>query len=59
MITIKFLYGEYIDRAKLTDQKNPFEHIVPPPPPQVGSEQIIFYHGTFYVIVYSFMETLK
>ena len=32
------LYDEYIDRPKLTEQKNPFEYIVPPPS-QEGSEQ--------------------
>ena len=26
----------YIDRPKLTEQKNPFEYIVPPPPPKWG-----------------------
>ena len=38
MIPLTFLYDEYIDRPKLTEQKkNPFEYIVPPPPPpQVG-----------------------
>ena len=32
MIPLTFLYDEYIDRPKLTDQKNPFKYIVPPPP---------------------------
>ena len=31
MIPLTFLYGEYIDRPKLSEQKNPFEYIVPPP----------------------------
>ena len=31
MIPLIFLYYEYIDRPKLTEQKNPFEYIVPPP----------------------------
>ena len=32
MIPLTFLYDEYIDRPKLTEQKkNPFEYIVPPP----------------------------
>ena len=40
MIPLTFLYDDYIYRPKLTEQKNPFEYIVPPPPPpQVGSEQ--------------------
>ena len=40
MIPVSFLYDEYIDRPKLTEQKkNPVEYIVPPPPPQEGSEQ--------------------
>ena len=29
MIPLTFLYDEYIDRPKLTEQKNPFEYIVP------------------------------
>ena len=37
MIPLTFLYDEYIDRPKLTEQKNPFEYIVPPP--TSGSEQ--------------------
>ena len=37
MIPLTFLYDEYIDRPKLTEQKNLFECIVPPL--QVGSEQ--------------------
>ena len=34
MIPVSFLYDEYIDRPKLTEQKkkNPVEYIVPPPP---------------------------
>ena len=38
MIPVSTLYDEYIDRRKLTEQKNPFEYIVPPP--SRGSEQI-------------------
>ena len=31
MITLTFLYHEYTDRPKLSEQKeNPFEYIVPP-----------------------------
>ena len=30
------VYDLYIDRAKLTEQKNPVEHIVPPSLSQVG-----------------------
>ena len=32
MVPVSTLYDEYIDRPKLTEQKNPFEYIVPPPP---------------------------
>ena len=39
MIPVSTLCDEYIDRPKLTEQKNPFEYIVPPPP-QEGSEQL-------------------
>ena len=31
MIPVSTLYDEYIDRRKLTEQKNPFEYIVPSP----------------------------
>ena len=31
MIPVSTLYDEYIDRPKLTEQKNPFEYIVPSP----------------------------
>ena len=31
MIPVSTLYGEYIDRPKLTEKKHPFEYIVPPP----------------------------
>ena len=33
MIPVSTLNDEYIHRPKLTEQKNPFEYIVPPPPP--------------------------
>ena len=31
MIALTYLYDEYIDRPKLTEQQNPFEYIFPPP----------------------------
>ena len=37
MIPLTFLYDEYIDRPKLSEQKNPFEYIVPPPTSGVGT----------------------
>ena len=37
MIPVSTLYDEYIDRRKLTEQKNPFEEIVPPPSRGVGT----------------------
>ena len=37
MMPLTFLYDEYIGRPKLTEQKNTFEYIVPPP--TSGSEQ--------------------
>ena len=39
MIPLTFLYDEYIDRPKLTEQKNPFEYIVPPPTSRVGTKK--------------------
>ena len=37
MIPFTTLHNEYIDRPKLTEQKNPFEYIVPPPLMLVGT----------------------
>ena len=38
MIPLTFLYDEYIDRPKFTEQKkNPFEYIVPSPTSGVGA----------------------
>ena len=31
MIPLSPLYDEYIDRSKLSEQKNPFEYILPSP----------------------------
>ena len=39
MIPVSTLYDEYIDRRKLTEQKNPFEYIVPPPSRGVGTKK--------------------
>ena len=36
MIPVTILYDDYIDRQKLTEQKNPFEYIVLPPLKWVG-----------------------
>ena len=41
IIPVSTLYDEYIDRPKLSEQKNPFVYIVPLPP-QEGSERLIF-----------------
>ena len=46
MIPLTILYDEYIDWPKLTEQKNPFEYIVPPPPPHKwGRNKIIKDHN--------------
>ena len=37
MIPLTFLNDEYIDRPKLSEQKNPFEYIVPAPTSGVGT----------------------
>ena len=42
MIPFKFLYDEYIDRPKVSEQKKPFEYI--DPPPQLESEQLPIKH---------------
>ena len=41
MIPVSTLHNEYIDRPKLTEQKKPFEYIVPPPSIGVGTIMII------------------
>ena len=46
MIPLAFLYDEYIDRPKLSEQqKNPFEYIVPPPS-GVATNIRYIYHDT-------------
>ena len=47
MIPLTFLYDEYIDWPKLTEQKNPFEYIVPPPTSGVGTirANILYFNG--------------
>ena len=35
--TTQFSYDEYIDQPKLSEQKNPFEYVVPPPTSGVGT----------------------
>ena len=42
MIPLTFLYDEYIDWPKLSEQKNPFEYIFPSPPPTSGVGAIKF-----------------
>ena len=37
MIPLTFLYEEYIDGPKLSEQKNPFEYLVPSPTSGVGT----------------------
>ena len=40
LIPLIFLYDEYIDRPKLSEQKNPFVYIVPPPTSGVGKNRV-------------------
>ena len=40
MVPLRTLYVEYIDRPKLSEQKNPLEYIVPPSPLKLESEQL-------------------
>ena len=47
MIPVSTLYDEYIDRPKLTEQKNAFEYIVPSPSRGVGTI-IMFYFKVIY-----------
>ena len=42
MIPVSTLYDEYIDLPKLSEQKNPFEYLVPPPPPSRGVGTITY-----------------
>ena len=44
MITLTILYDKYIDRQKLTEQKNPFEYIVPSPTSGVGTINLFMSH---------------
>ena len=36
MLPLTTLYDEYVDRPNLSEQKNPFEYIIPPPSRGVG-----------------------
>ena len=36
MIPLTTLYDEYIDRSKVSEQKNPVEYVVPPPSREWG-----------------------
>ena len=53
MIPLIFLCDEYIDRPKLTEQKNPFEYIVPPPPLQWARNN----YGRFSLSVFLKLKT--
>ena len=48
MILVSTLYDEYIDRRKLTEQKNPFEYIVAPLSRGVGTITIKLHY--FFVL---------
>ena len=39
MIRLTTLYDDYIDRPKLSEQKNLFEYILPPPLKWVGTQK--------------------
>ena len=49
MIPLTFLYGEYIAQPKFSEQKKPFEYIVPAPTSGVGTKSfdISFFCGNF------------
>ena len=44
MLSLTTLYDEYIDRPKLSEQKNDFENIVPPSPLKWGVGTTIQVH---------------
>ena len=59
MIPLTTLYDDYIDRPKLTEQKNnPFEYIVLPPLELVGTirARIAILHGILSVLEVIFSE---
>ena len=47
MLPVSTLCDEYIDRRKLTEQKKPFEYIVPPPSRGVGTIKRLKHDGLF------------
>ena len=52
MVPVSTLYDEYIDRPKLTEQKNPVEYIVPPRPSRgVGTIMEITWKIYFLIIL--------
>ena len=40
MMPITTLYDEYVDRPKLTEQKTPVYHLIPPPPKCGGQQKL-------------------
>ena len=56
MILVSFPCDEYIDQPKLTEQKNPFEYIVPPPPPPRGVGTTMRRHSNLGQIVQKVLE---
>ena len=60
MIPLTFLCDEYIYRPKLTDKKNPFEYIVPPPPTGgVGTKTNVYLVIKNLMAVMSDIETIS
>ena len=53
MILLTFLYDEYIDRPKLTEQKKPI-WVYSSSPPQVGSEQLSSWAKRGFAIAFAF-----
>ena len=51
MIPVSTLYDEYIDRPELSEQKNPFEYIVPPRPLQRGRNNNFFWNNSLFLLV--------
>ena len=43
MVPLTTLYDEYFGRSKLTEQKNSFKYIAPPPSRGVGTKMECFY----------------
>ena len=59
MVPLTTLYDDYIDRPNLTEQKKPFEYIVPPPIKWVGTTKFAISSQKLLVYVFSLLGSIS